>query len=104
MAKALEALISISGQIDPSLSKAIKGSTNKLGGLKKTAATIGAAAGVAMAGIVSGTVAAVKGLADLGTEFQKAQNIIRVGTGATGEDLTALMDDMKEVYKSVPTD
>ncbi|TGE33322.1 phage tail tape measure protein [Desulfosporosinus sp. Sb-LF] len=41
------------------------------------------------------------GLLKLGENFQKAQNTIRVGTGATGKDLQNLSDDFKATYTQV---
>ena len=100
--KELEAIISFAGEIAPSLDKSIKGAEKSLGGFDKKAALI--AGGIAAAGVAIGAVAvkAGKALFELDTEFKKAENTIRVGTGATGDDLEALMDDFDKVYSSVP--
>ncbi|NNG66129.1 phage tail tape measure protein [Caldanaerobacter subterraneus] len=45
---------------------------------------------------------AVGGLLKLGSEFDKASDKIRVGTGATGKTLKELKDDFKAVYGSIP--
>lgn len=47
--------------------------------------------------------AAAAGLLKLGTEFDKAFDKIRVGTGATGEALNNLREDFKAVYTTVPS-
>ncbi|WP_035287970.1 phage tail tape measure protein [Clostridium sp. KNHs214] len=48
-------------------------------------------------------VAAGTGLLKLATDFESANNTIRIGTGATGEALQDLNDDFKAVYTSVNT-
>ena len=101
--KELEAVVSFVGNIDPSLSKAVEGAKKQLGGINLKAIAAGAAVG----GIAVATGKAVAGAAgylkDLGAEFDEAFDAIRVGTGATGDDLAALEDDFKAVYSSVPT-
>lgn len=55
----------------------------------------------------AGLTAAIGGLglaAKLGGQFDDAFDTIRVGTGATGEDLAALQDDFRAVFGSVPTE
>ena len=102
--KAFEAIVSIAGKVDPSLEKSIakaQKSTVGLGNGLKIAGMVGAA-GVAAIG--TATVAATKGLFDLGEEYKAASNTIRIGTGATGDALEDLNDSMKNVYQSVPTD
>ena len=101
--KVFEAVVSIAGQIDPSLEKSIskaQKSTSGLGKGLKIAGTVGAAGLVA---IGTAAVAATKGLFDIGQSYKDASNTIRIGTGATGEALDELNDSMKEVYQSVPT-
>lgn len=48
-------------------------------------------------------VAAGTGLFKLATDFQEANNSIRIGTGATGESLKGLENDFKSVYTTVNT-
>lgn len=48
-------------------------------------------------------VAAGTGLVKLASDFEGATNIIRIGTGATGESLKGLEQDFKAVYTSVNT-
>lgn len=48
-------------------------------------------------------VAAGTGLVKLASDFQEANNTIRIGTGATGEALQGLQNDFKAVYTSVNT-
>lgn len=102
--KQLEAVVDFVGNIDPSLSKAIDGAKKQLDGINLKAVAVGAAAaGIAVA--TGKAVAKAAGyLKDLGAEFDDAYDSIRVGTGATGDDLEALQEDFKALYTSVPTD
>lgn len=101
--KTLEALISIAGQVDPSLQKSLKKASVSFAGVKKAAAVTGAAVTTGMVAVTAVTAKAATALYDMGTEFDGAIDTIRVGTGATGEALDSLYSDMKEVYKDVPT-
>ena len=101
--KVLEALVSIAGQVDPSLQKSLKQASGQFSGVKKAAKVTGAVATAGLATTATASVAVTKALYDMGTEFQEAKNTIRVGTGATGEALDSLYTDMQEVYKSIPT-
>ena len=100
--KKLKAIVELAGSIDPSLEKTIKGAQKSLGGLNLKAVAIGTAF-VAGAGLAIKAAADIgKALYDLGSEFDSAYDAIRIGTGATGEDLEALQNTMKDVYTSVP--
>jgi TP901 family phage tail tape measure protein len=59
-------------------------------------------AGVAAIGVGVGAVGAV--LLGVGRTFQEVTNTIRVGTGATGQALQALVGDAKAVGANVPAD
>lgn len=100
--KVMKTVVELAGAIDPSLAKSINNATKTVGKLNLKAVAIGTA-------FVAGTAIAVKAIADtgkalynLGSEFDGAYDAIRIGTGATGEDLEALKDTMKDVYTSVP--
>lgn len=101
--KQLEAVVDFVGNIDPSLSKAIEGAKKQLGGINLKAVAAGAAVGGIAIATGKAVASAAGYLKDLGAEFDEAFDSIRVGTGATGEDLAALQDDFKAVYSSVPT-
>lgn len=103
MSKQLEAVVSIAGNINPSLSRSIKKATDKLSGLNAKALAIGAAVGAGAAAIGKAVFEAGKYLADLGGKFDKAEDAIRIGTGATGDALSELTDSFSSVYSSVPT-
>ena len=101
--KTLQAVVNLAGSIDPSLGKAIQQATNKISGLNVKALAVGAAVGGIAVATGKAVVEAGKYLTDLGSQFDKASDAIRIGTGATGEALDGLLDDFDEVYKSVPT-
>lgn len=101
--KVFETIINFAGEINPGLGKAVKGVEKQLKGINLKAIAVGGAIG----GIAVSTGKAVweagEYLVDLGSQFDGAIDAIRIGTGATGESLDALVEDMEEVYKSVPT-
>jgi len=101
--KELQAIVSIAGKIDPSLQKAIASATKSTTGLSKGIKVAGAVATASLAAMAAGAVAAGTALYNLAEEYEEAENAIRVGTGATGEELDDLYESMKEVYASVPT-
>ncbi len=79
-----------------------------LDGIKRKAGALGSAAGKVMrAGVLAGAVGiAALGFAafKFGNDFKEANNIIRVGTGATGEALDALNEDFKATFAETPAD
>ena len=100
--KILKTTVELAGAIDPSLKKSIDSAQKSLKGLNLKAVAIGTAF-VAGAGIaIKAAVDMGKALYDLGSEFDSAYDAIRIGTGATGDDLVALQDTMKDVYTSIP--
>ncbi len=101
--KIVEAVVDVAGSIDPSLGKAIDGATKKIGGLNIKALAVGAAMGGIAVATGKAVIEAGKYLKDLGTEFDSAADAIRIGTGATGDDLNALLEDFDAVYAGVPT-
>lgn len=101
--KVMEAIVDISGSIDPSLGKAISGAAKQLDKIDMKSIAIGAAvAGVTIA-IGKATIEAGKYLKELGAQFDNVEDSLRIGTGAIGDELEALVGDFEEVYKSVPT-
>ncbi|MBR5097911.1 MAG: phage tail tape measure protein [Spirochaetales bacterium] len=106
-----EAVFKISGQTDKSLGAAFKAAESAAASVGKNigsklasaGAAMGKAAAVGAAAVATATVAAGKALIDLGSEFDKASDAIRIGTGATGEALEALNKDFEAVYSTVPT-
>lgn len=75
--------------------------SGKLGGSLRG---LGTAAAVGFGAIIAGGAAVGKVLFDIGQEFDAADDLIRVGTGATGEALEGLEDSFRDVFASVPTD
>lgn len=99
----MELAIKIAGKIDPSFRKAMSSANSSVSSFSDKAKKV---AGIAAAGIGAITAAAVtagKALYNVGKSFDDAYDIIRVGTGATGEALAGLEQDANSVYKSVPT-
>lgn len=83
----------------------------ELGGAQTAAAAAGAKSGTGFVGGFSKATAAVTGavvvgglLAKVGSDFDKAFDTIRVGTGATGKALDSLKNDFREVARQVPAD
>lgn len=101
--KTLQAIVEIAGSLSPTLGKAAEEAQKSLEGINLKAIAIGAGVAAAGAAIRKATIEAGKYLVDLGGEFDKVVDTIRIGTGATGDALDALTDDFNEVYKSVPT-
>lgn len=97
--KIMETVIAIAGEISPTLGKAISGVNKQLGGLSDV--TLIATASIAAVG--SAAIKAGEYLLDLGSSFDAATDAIRIGTGATGDALDALMEDFDTVYSNVPT-
>ena len=87
-AQVLSTVIDISGKLDPSLQKALQ---NASGMLTKA---LGKAGLIGLAGAAGA--AAVK----LASAYQDAFRVIRVGTGATGQALSGLMEDYRKVLAS----
>lgn len=101
--KALQAIVEIAGSISPTLGKSIEEATGKLGGLNLKALAVGAAVGGIAVATGKAVIEAGEYLVDLGSQFDEATDSIRIGTGATGDALDALMEDFDAVYSSVPT-
>lgn len=109
--KAYELEIKIAGAVAKSLGTSVSKVEKHFNRIKKVGATTGKvvkaagkAMGVGLAAAVTGAAAAGKYLYDLGSKFDDATDTIRIGTGATGKDLEALNESMKNVYATVPAD
>jgi len=95
MANELAKLFITLGLDDRDLQKNLKQIQKKMGAWGKNMAIAG--------GAVVGGVMAIGGVAIAAAdEYDKAMNIIRAGTGATGEKLDALGEDFKAVFGSIP--
>lgn len=101
--KMLQAIVEIAGSISPTLGKSIEEATGKLGGLNVKALAVGAAVGGIAVATGKAVFEAGEYLVELGSQFDEATDSIRIGTGATGDALDALMDDFDAVYSNVPT-
>lgn len=101
--KTLQSIVEIAGSISPTLGKAVSGAVGIVDKLNLKALAVGAAVGGIAVGTGKAVVEASKYLVDLGGKFDEVTDSIRIGTGATGDALDALMDDFDAVYSSVPT-
>ncbi|HEC09747.1 MAG TPA: phage tail tape measure protein [Acidimicrobiales bacterium] len=84
------------------LKRGLRKSSQELDGFGRKLKSMGKVAGVAFAAVGAGAIAAIGGLAKLGSQFDKARDAIRVGTGATGDALKALQDDFAAVAAQGP--
>ena len=96
--KILQAVVSFAGTIDPSLGKAMEDVTGHLDKINWKAVAVGAAAGGIAVATGKAVIEAGKYLADLGDEYNKAVNQISASTGATGDELDALGESIKNIY------
>ena len=96
--KILQAVVSFSGTIDPSLGKALDDVTGKLENINWKAVAVGGAVGGIAVATGKAVVEAGKCLADLGSEYNTALNQLSASTGATGDELAALGESVKDIY------
>ena len=101
--KMLQAIVEIAGSVSPTLGSSVESATGALEKINLKALAVTGAIGAAAAATGKAVVSAGKALYKLGEEFDSAEDKIRVGTGATGESLDALMDTAKDVFSSIPT-
>lgn len=85
--KIMQAVVSFAGTIDPSLGKAMDNVAGHLDKVNCKAVAVGKA-----------VVEAGKYLADLGDDYNKAMNQLSASTGATGDELDALGESVKNIY------
>ena len=99
----METVVRLMGEIDPSLAKSMKAAQAQFKKINKTAVAVNGAF-IAMGAVaIKTTVDMGKQLYELGKDFDKAYDTIRINTGATGKTLQKLKEDFKDVYSSVPT-
>ena len=96
--KMLQAVVSLVGTIDPSLGKALDDVTGKLENVNWKAVAVGGAVGGIAVATGKAVVEAGKYLADLGNEYNTAINQLSAATGATGDELDALGESVKNIY------
>lgn len=89
-AAVVETVVNLSGNVDPKLKKAVDETNGLVGKVGKAMKAAGIAALAASAG---------KALAELASEYSEATKTIRRGTGATGEALEGLRNDLQAVMK-----
>ena len=96
--KMLQAVVSLAGTIDPSLGKALDDVTGKLENVNWKAVAVGGTVGGIAVATGKAVVEAGKYLADLGNEYNTAINQLSAATGATGDELDALGESVKNIY------
>lgn len=96
--KMLQAVVSLAGTIDPSLGKALDDVTGKLENVNWKAVAVGGAVGGIAVATGKAVVEAGKYLADLGNEYNTAINQLSAATVATGDELDALGESVKNIY------
>ena len=96
--KMLQAVVSLAGTIDPSLGKALDDVTGKLENVYWKAVAVGGAVGGIAVATGKAVVEAGKYLADLGNEYNTDINQLSAATGATGDELDALGESVKNIY------
>lgn len=104
--KTMAAVIDITGTINPALGKSIASAQKQISGLGANfkamwaalplAALAAGAAGLAVMGAAA--YKAGSQLYEMGKEWKEARNNIRIGTGATGEQLAKLEKSFENVY------
>lgn len=96
--KIMQAVVSFAGTIDPSLEKAMDNVAGHLDKVNWKAVAVGAAVGGIAVATGKAVVEAGKYLAELGDDYNKAMNQLSASTGATGDELDALGESVKNIY------
>lgn len=96
--KILQAVVSFAGTIDPTLGKAMEEVSGHLDKVNWKAVAVGAAVGGVAVATGKAVVSAGKYLADLGDDWNTTMNQLSASTGATGAELDALGESVKDVY------
>ena len=96
--KIMQAVVSFAGTIDPSLGKAMDNVAGHLDKVNWKAVAVGAAVGGIAVATGRAVVEAGKYLAELGDDYNKAMNQLSASTGATGDELDALGESVKNIY------
>ena len=96
--KIMQAVVSFAGTIDPSLGKAMDNVARHLDKVNWKAVAVGAAVGGIAVATGKAVVEAGKYLAELGDDYNKAMNQLSASTGATGDELDALGESVKNIY------
>lgn len=96
--KVLSTVVSIAGEMSPTLGKVINDTVKELGGINKAALGVSAAVVGIGAAAAIGAVQAGKYLAGLGDEYNSAVNSMSMATGAIGAELRDMSQQMQDVY------
>lgn len=96
--KIMQAVVSFAGTINPSLGKAMDNVAGHLDKVNWKAVAVGAAVGGIAVATGKAVIEAGKYLAELGDDYNKAMNQLSASTGATGDELDALGESVKNIY------
>lgn len=96
--KILQAVVSFAGTIDPTLGKAMEEVSGHLDKVNWKAVAVGAAVGGVAVATGKAVASAGKYLAELGDDWNTTMNQLSASTGATGAELDALGESVKDVY------
>lgn len=96
--KTLQAVVSFAGTVDPSLGKALENVSGHLEKVNWKAVAVGGAVGGIAVATGKAVFEAGKYLADLGDDWNSTMNQLSASTGATGDELAALGDTVKDIY------
>lgn len=95
--KTLEAIVSIAGQLDPSLQKSLNDATRKFGGMKIGMAAVGTAAVAATAAIVKFGADSVKSAASFETQMANVSTLLDGTTEQVKSRVSELSDQILDV-------
>lgn len=98
--KVLTTVVSIAGEISPTLGSSIEELQKKFEGVNLKAVALGASIGAIAVGTAAAVAKAGTYLAKLGDEFNSATNNIAASTGLVGQEMEAMSDVLKDVYGS----
>lgn len=96
--KTLQAVVSFAGTVDPSLGKALENVSGHLEKVNWKAVAVGGAVGGIAVATGKAVFEAGKYLANLGDDWNSTMNQLSASTGATGDELAALGDTVKDIY------
>lgn len=96
--KVLSTVVSIAGEMSPTLGRVIDDTVKQLGSVNKAALGVSATVVGIGAAAAIGAVKAGKYLAELGDEYNSAVNSMSMATGAMGAELADLSQQMQDVY------
>lgn len=96
--KTLQAVVSFTGTVDPSLGKALEDVSGRLEKVNWSAVAVGGAVGGIAVATGKAVFEAGKHLTNLGDKWNGAMNQLSASTGVTGDELEALGNIVEDIY------